>query len=219
LCVVFLCIVLILLKVVLIAGINLKQVQAGEVEYHAIHYLIDRLRADVRFRCPIVVIVEAVACLTASNVARYLRTARLPDVYVMHERSPVNGQWREGVPKDDAITQQLAYSLTRVMSVGYLALGEEIITYKDGKESVQKELDKLRNMMNNFRRVWKEKTKPEQIQTYKITAKTLSSGDDTLIALCEAVFWREQFWLDPHKKYVAQKISIESRKPDFRFPL
>lgn len=212
----------------LVAGISLKHKGSSDAQYHALQYLISQIRNDNRYRCPIVMIIESVACQTASDIARLVATAGLPNVFVMHERSQVNGQWREGVPKDQYITQDMANDLTRVLSIDYLVLAEDIITYKfnaakgpDNYEShVQKELDKLKLMMHNFRRVRPEGIEIQTESRFKITAKTASNQDDILIALAMCIRWRKHFWLnDSDGKYTSAKRIIRSFRPGFTWPL
>lgn len=205
------------LQVIMVAGVNLKQYRSSDEQYNAVKYLISQLRTDTRFRSvPIVMMVESVACQTASEVGRYIRDARIPNVFMMMERSQVNGHWREGCPKDKEITQGFAFSITRVTSTGYLALAKKIFTYnKNPEKSADKELEKLRDQMNMFRRVRPKKTATVQADTpYKITAKTDSGcQDDLVIALCMCVYWREQYWIDGGQKYVEQHRLIRARTP------
>lgn len=205
----------------MLAGVNLKTYRSNDEQYHAIEYLISQLRADSRFsNVPIVMMVESVACQTASQIGSYIRAARLPDVFLMLERSPVNGHWREGCPKDKEITQGFANSISRVLSIGYLVLADKIFTYnKNPEKDANKELEKLRQMMVNFRRVYKKVTNTVQAdKPFTITAKTDSGAqDDLLIALCMCVYWREVFW-NNKVKYRAEQARILQQK-NIQFPL
>jgi hypothetical protein len=206
-----------------LAGVNLKTYRSSDEQFHAISYIISQLRSDVRFSTvPIVMMVESVACQTASHVHSYIRSARLPDVFMMMERSPdANGQWREGCPKDKEITYNMALSLTRMLSIGYLVLSDKIFTYnKNPEKSAEKELEKLRQMMVNFRRVYKKFTTVQADRGYHITAKTDSGAqDDLLIALCMCLYWREVFWQNK-VKYRAEQARIRQQKGmDIDFPL
>lgn len=211
----------------LVAGISLKQKGASDAQYNAFLWLFAQIRNDSRYQCPIVAIVESVACQTASYIASLLATSGLPNVFVMHERSKVNGEWREGVPKDEKITQEMANDLTRVMGIGYLMLAEDIITYKFNEQKgpenyvshVNKELDKLKLMMQNFRYVKRKTVEIQARERFFITAKTASTQDDILIALCMCIKWRKEFWLDRSGKYTAAQRIIRSYRPSYTWPL
>lgn len=174
--------------------------------------LVNKLRSNAKFNCPVVAIIESAPGIQASHIERYLREAQIPDLFVMSERKG----YIEGVPKTDKITEEYVYELQRVLYSDYIAYANDIFVYD---KTVVKEKQKLETMMENLRRVPIRTTTEYGHQKYKITAKVNSAGpDDLLIALCMILYWRTVFWTDPTGKYSQCKGRIQEFS-NYSFPI
>lgn len=189
--------------------------RAADTEAMAVIQLIETLREDVRFRCPIIVMAECAPGIEASNIERMIRLANLSNVCVMTEAAG----GKEGVPKTARSTEFMLYELQREMLPGpggaaRLCYWDSLITWEIAdvpKERwAHKVKRKMREQMNNLRKVYPKKQPEHGDSKFKITAKINGTSDDLLVALQMAVYWRTIFWNDVDGKYAAVKDRINS---------
>lgn len=168
--------------------------------------LIDKVRQDSRFNCPIIAIVECAPGIEASNIERLIRLANVKDVCVMSEQAG----YKEGVPKTAKTTEYMLYELQQCMLPGpggaaRLCYWDELITWSiddvPPEKWGRKIRKKMREQMNNLRKVHPSKMREHGDTPFKITAKINGTSDDLLVALQMALYWRTRFWADEKGKY------------------
>lgn len=181
-------------------------IRAADTEANAVLKLIHQIRQDARFNCPIVVMAECAPGIEASNIERMIRLANIPGVCVMAEQAG----YKEGVPKTAKSTEYMLYELQQAMLPGpggaaRLCYWDEMITWAidnvPPEKWARKIRKKMREQMNNLRKVYPTKMREHGETPFKITAKINGTSDDLLVALQMALYWRTQFWADEAGKY------------------
>lgn len=175
------------------ACINLNVERASHQEAKAILTLLQEIRKDARFNCPVVMMVECAPGLAASHVERLIDEAHIRDVCIMSERGE---QYRVGVPKTQAITFEYCVELQRVLIDGALRYASNIVSYdpngeREGPELVEELKTRMERMMRNLRKEYSKNTRLDGTRSFVITAKP---NDDMLIALQMVLYWRKKFW-------------------------
>ena len=188
------------------ASISLNGVRAADTEANAVLQLIRKIRQDQRFRCPIVVMAECAPGIEASQIERMIRLANISGVCVMAEQAG----FKEGVPKTAKSTEFMLYDLQQAMLPGpggaaKLCYWDELITWAiddvPPEKWARKIRKKMREQMNNLRKVYPKKRAEYGETPFKITAKINDTPDDLLVALQMAIYWRSIFWSDVDDKY------------------
>ncbi len=174
------------------------------MEELAVRELIEKIRQDIRFQCPIVAMIECAPGIEASNIERNIRQAGIHNVCVMSERAG----YKEGVPKTEQTTMEMLYDLRRALLPGAgerqgLAYSDKVVTWSvTGQPEatwLQATKDLLKLQMNSLRKVF-PKNPPEYGDVrMKITAKVNGQSDDLLIALMMALYWSGRFWADKER--------------------
>lgn len=184
----------------LLAEVALDVANAGFVQRDAVVRLINRLRDHLYLNVPIIAAIEAAPGLSASNIARDIREAGLPDVLVMCERS----EYMEGVVKTEKVTFEYTQELRRIMTVGCLCYWDNMIV--DTGMTPRKVQKRLHLMMSNLKMIPVNKNQVDGDIRYKITAKIGGTPDDMLVAVMQMLYWRRKFWETP--KYLEWQKKI-----------
>lgn len=160
----------------LMASISLQGVRSSDRERDAVMTLIRKIRDRTEYQCPIVCCIEAAPGIAASHIERYLRESQVKDLFILRERKG----YIEGVPKTEAITLEYIFEIQRHLCSEWLVYGKEIITYHKKPE---KEKERLKIMMENLRKVPRNRNQEHGDQRFQITAKLSGQADDLLIAM------------------------------------
>lgn len=199
----------------LAASISLNGIRAADTEANAVLGLVRQIREDQRFQCPIVVMAECAPGIEASQIEKMLRMAQVPGVCVMNEQAG----YKEGVPKTAKSTELMLYALQRALLPGpggaaRLCWWDELITWTIAdvpKEKWGDEIrEKMREQMNNLRRVYPTKIREYGETPFKITAKINGIPDDLLVALETGLHWRDVFWSNERGQYTEIHSIINS---------
>lgn len=192
------------------ACINLQVERASNVEAESILHLINEIRQDKRFQCPIVMMVECAPGIAASHVERIINAAQIPDVCIMAERKG----YLVGVPKTEQITYEYYVELERALATGLLCYSDSVIAHDPRNELTGEALinqlkDRMAAMMGNLRKEYAKNRRLDGTRTFVITAKP---NDDMFIALEMAIFWRRKFWSSEKYELWHQRIRGHSRE-------
>lgn len=199
----------------LAASVSLNGIRAADTEANAVINLINKLREDQRFQCPIVVMAESAPGIEASQIERMLRLANISGVCVMCELAG----YKEGVPKTAKSTELMLFALQRAMlpgpgGVAKLCWWDELITWSiddvPPEKWPSKIRKKMREQMNNLRKVVPTKTREYGDTPFKITAKINGTPDDLLVALETGIHWRDVFWANERGQYSEVQDMINS---------